>query len=169
MKHETGKLHLTKQIPSLLINDKKVKNPEVIAASFNTIFLTVTENVNLNQEVRADVISFLKEAFPKKFPCIKTIPTTEADKNIIHSVKAKNSCGYEGIISQTLKICPSLICHPLTLICNHSFRGFLPDRHKISVVKPLYKKGDKTSMSNYSPISALTTLSKVLKKVIYTS
>jgi hypothetical protein len=68
------------------INDEKVKDPEVIAVSFNTIFLTITENLNVHQEVRADVISYLKEEFPTKFFGIKTIPTTEIDKKYTHQV-----------------------------------------------------------------------------------
>jgi hypothetical protein len=35
------------------------------------------------------------------------------------------------------------------------------------MVKPLFKKGDKSSTTNYRPISLLTVSSKVLKKVIY--
>jgi hypothetical protein len=38
IKHKTGKLHLTEQIPSLLKNDEEVKDPEVIADAFNTFF-----------------------------------------------------------------------------------------------------------------------------------
>jgi hypothetical protein len=35
--------------------------------------------------VRGDVISFLKEAFPRKLPGVKTIPTNETEiKSIIH-------------------------------------------------------------------------------------
>jgi hypothetical protein len=37
----------------------------------------------------------------------------------------------------------------------------------MSVVKPLYKKGDKTSMTNYRLISLSTTFSEVLEKVMY--
>jgi aspartate aminotransferase-like enzyme len=47
IKQGTGTLHLTEQIPSLLINDEKVMNPEEIAGAFNTFFLTIAENLNL--------------------------------------------------------------------------------------------------------------------------
>jgi hypothetical protein len=44
--------------------------------------------------------------------------------------------------------------------------GIFPDHLKISVVKPVDKKGDKTNMSNCRPVSLLTTFSKVLEKVM---
>jgi hypothetical protein len=48
--------------------------------------------------VRGYAISFLREAYPRKFPGIKTIPTTETEiKSIIQSLKARNSSGYDGI------------------------------------------------------------------------
>jgi hypothetical protein len=89
----------------------------------------------------SDVISFLKEAFPRKFPHTKTIPVTETEiKIVIHSLKAKNSSGYDRITSKIIKVCASLISHPLTHICNHPlFTGIFPDCLKISVVQPLYK------------------------------
>jgi hypothetical protein len=40
IKHESGKLHLTEQIPPVLINSEKVNDPQVrvIADAFNTFF-----------------------------------------------------------------------------------------------------------------------------------
>jgi len=35
------------------------------------------------------------------------------------------------------------------------------------VVKPLFKKGDKTKLLNYRPISMLRSFSKLLEKVMY--
>jgi hypothetical protein len=35
------------------------------------------------------------------------------------------------------------------------------------VVKPLYKKGDESSMTNYSPVSLLTVFSKVFDKAMH--
>jgi hypothetical protein len=119
--------------------------------------------------VRGDAISFLKEAFPRKFHGVKTIPATETEiKSIIHSLTAKNSLGYDQITSKILKVCASLIKHSLNHIYNHSlFTGILPGNLKISVVRPLYKEGDRTNISHYRPISLLTTFSQVLEKVMH--
>jgi hypothetical protein len=49
IKQETGKIHMTKQMPSLLINNEKIKDPEKVANVFNSFFLSVSENLNLHQ------------------------------------------------------------------------------------------------------------------------
>jgi hypothetical protein len=75
-------------MPSLLTNNKNVKDPETLANAFNSFSLTITESLNLHQLGREDAISFLKDAFPIKFPVLKIIPTTETEiKSIIHSLK----------------------------------------------------------------------------------
>jgi hypothetical protein len=52
---------------------------------------------------KEDFISFLKDVFHVKFPGIKIIPTTKTEiKSIIHSLKSKNSSGYDKITSKTL-------------------------------------------------------------------
>jgi hypothetical protein len=66
-----------------------------------------------------------------------------------------------------MKPCASLISRPLNHIHNHSlYTGIFRDRPKISIVKLLFKKGDKTSMTNYRPISLLTVFTKVLEKIM---
>jgi hypothetical protein len=74
--------------------------------------------------VKGDAISLLTDLFPRKCHDIKIIPTTENEiKCIIHFLKTKYSLGSDGRIT-TQKI-------------------FLK-KLKISVVSPLYKKGDNT-------------------------
>ena len=42
-----------------------------------------------------------------------------------------------------------------------------PDKHKIAILKPLFKKGSKTEAKNYRPISLLPLISKIVERVIY--
>jgi hypothetical protein len=46
-------------------------------------------------------------------------------------------------------------------------QGNSPERLKFSLIKPIYKTGDKSSPSNYRPISPLPAFSKIFEKVIY--
>ena len=45
--------------------------------------------------------------------------------------------------------------------------GIFPDDLKIDKIIPLYKKGDINSITNYRPISLLSTLSKIFERVIF--
>ena len=45
--------------------------------------------------------------------------------------------------------------------------GYFPEELKLSRVKPLYKNGDSTLISNYRPIYLLPSLSKVYERVIF--
>jgi hypothetical protein len=38
IKQGTGKIHVTEQMPSLLINNEKIKDPEKVADVFNSLF-----------------------------------------------------------------------------------------------------------------------------------
>jgi hypothetical protein len=110
----------------------------------------------------------LKDA-SKRFPVLKIIPTTETEiKSIIRTLNSKSSSGYDEITSKILKACVSLISHPLSHICNHSLHtGIFLDHLKISIVKPLYKKGDKANMTNYRSTALLITFYKVPEKIMY--
>ena len=93
--------------------------------------------------------------------------STEEITPIIKSLKTKSSSGYDEITTKLLKISINYICSPLTHICNNSIStGIFPERLKFSIIKPLFKKGDRTTPSNYQPIS-LTALSKVIEKALY--
>jgi len=45
--------------------------------------------------------------------------------------------------------------------------GTFPTRLKYAIVKPILKKGNKENVTNYRPISLLTSFSKVFEKLIY--
>ena len=97
------------QVPTLLVNDKKLKDPKNGANAFNNIFTAITENLNIQHIEKGDAILIIKDAFAGKFSSIKIIPINEAEiKNIMLSLKPKKSSGYDEITSKILKACPSL-------------------------------------------------------------
>jgi hypothetical protein len=162
-------VHPTEQVPSLVVSSEKLKDPKIMASAFNNFFLMVTEKLNIQKFEKGDALSFLKDLLPENFSGIKIIPITEAViESVMYSLKPKNSSGYDEINSKILKACASVSSHSLSFICNHSvYKGIFPDCLKIAVVKPLYKKGDKTNMTNYRPISLLKGFSKVFEKAMH--
>ena len=60
------------------------------------------------------------------------------------------------------------IINPITYIINRSFEcGVVPDEMKIAKVIPIFKSSDRNSITNYRPISLLTSFSKLLEKLMY--
>ena len=85
------------------------------------------------------------------------------------NLSSKNSCGLDGISSKLIKIIEPAIIKPLTLLINQVLNtGIFPDELKIAKVIPLFKKDDPKLLKNYTPISLLPTISKVIEKIIFT-
>jgi len=56
----------------------------------------------------------------------------------------------------------------LTYISNAALNsGVFPDRLNYAIVEPIHNKGSKQDISNYRPITLLTSFSKVFEKIIY--
>lgn len=88
-------------------------------------------------------------------------------ESIILSLRSDSSTGCDGISPSVLKSSREFIIPAVTHICNTSFRtGVFPKALKKALVHPIYKSGDKNNLANYKPISILTTLSKILEKLL---
>ena len=69
-----------------------------------------------------------------------------------------------------LKICDYAVVKPLIIIFNNSLnQGIFPKPWKQANVTPIHKKGDKTDVSNYRPISVLPICGKIFERIIYNS
>ena len=88
---------------------------------------------------------------------------------IISKLPVKHSSGYDNISNVLLKRLSSILSPILCKLCNMSLTtGVFPHTMKIAEVVPLYKGKNPYEECNYRPISLLTTMSKILEKVMYT-
>lgn len=131
--------------------------------------ITLKNNSGTNHTNNSTPLAYLKQNFRQTISPIKLKHVTTHDVNkIIHSLKGKDSHGYDEISTRILKTSAPYILSPLTYITNKILlTGIFPDRLKFSEVKPVLKKGEETEFSNYRPISLLTSFSKIIEKIIY--
>jgi len=74
----------------------------------------------------------------------------------------------DGLSNKILKLCSSQISKPITYIFNKSLIcGICPHRLQYAIKKPFFKKGDKSQVSNYRPISLLNGFSKIFESLIF--
>ena len=84
------------------------------------------------------------------------------------STKSKISSGLDEISSAILKLFEEKVLRELSYIFNLSLsQGKLIEFFKLAKIVPVYKKGKKTDVNNYTPISLLYVFSEILKKLVY--
>jgi len=151
-------------IASISVDGKPTCDGQTIADTFNKHFVLtaqdmLTTKLKINMPTNhTNPIHYLTSAFNHPFPPIKinNISTTELE-NITKTLKTKNSYGYDEIPTKILKTCIYYISSPLTYIINRMLStSTFPNRLKFSTVKPLFKTGEKKYITNYRPISLLT-------------
>jgi hypothetical protein len=97
----------------------KARGPHV-AENINEYFLSLADNVanlaenSLGGSSDREFLSYMEQAIRSKFPkiCYKPVTTKEIEK-IIHSLKNKDSCGYDLISFRVLKLSSQYISSPL--------------------------------------------------------
>ncbi|CAH2245001.1 jg6941 [Pararge aegeria aegeria] len=88
-------------------------------------------------------------------------------KGILGNLKIHCAPGDDGVSSGLLRKFHDILCFPIDHLCNLSLTSdTFPSIFKQAIIIPIYKSGDKMTVSNYRPISLLKVLSKVLEKVV---
>jgi len=154
--------HQSSQYPPMNNGDNELVTENKDKANiFNKHFLTFSNIDSEGSQLPADTsyTDVTKEAI---------VTNDDEVLSILKSLKTNKASGPDGISPKLLKEAAPSICSSLTKLFNLSFRlGKVPVLWKQANVVPIFKKGDKTLVTNYRPISLLSVVGKVLERVTF--
>jgi signal recognition particle subunit SEC65 len=162
-----GKIKKTETVEKLNINGESLSDPVDIANSFNKFFVAVgqqiSDNVSPISKNPEDYIHYNQDV-----PDMLLQNTTpEHVKKIISKLQPKLSFDANGVSTKMIKFIGDVIALPLSHIFNISLReGVFPHKLKMCRVIPIFKAGNAQDCDNYRPISLLSSISKVLEKIV---
>lgn len=164
MKELTGKGSKTDSI-NLRHDGKEITDPMQLCNLFNNFFIS-------SSQVQRCADGSVQPTLPittKSDKCIFLHPVDEYEiMDIIRHISIKKSSGLDQIPCHILKNVAHLIAKPLSFIINNSLlEGTFPSQLKRSKVIPIYKKGDKTEIENYRPVSVPSAFSKIFERIMY--
>ncbi|MCP4458099.1 MAG: hypothetical protein GY816_08775 [Cytophagales bacterium] len=93
--------------------------------------------------------------------------STSKIRKILKDVNVNKSVGPDGIHGKVLKYCRDGIAYPLAVLFKISYNmGQIPAEWKMANVVPVHKKGPKSAVENYRPISLTSLVMKVFEKLV---
>ena len=143
------------------INNTLTANKQSIATAFNDYFTNIGPNlaktIPINNQNSTNSLSYLHRDSMVLYPM-----DAYEIRNIICNMESKSSCGIDQIPISIIKSVADQISPALASIINNSFNsGSFPDALKFVKITPILTDGDKTIISNYRPVSLLSTFSKI--------
>jgi hypothetical protein len=152
-------------IPEIIHNGNSVNDPMQIAARFNEYFSSIGEQ--LDRSIPPSMNSPLDYMGPPNLNSFFCSPVTVADVSEIIKSFPNKGCPTNFVPAYVFKIISPYVCQPIADIFNESISlGIFPDCLKIARVVPIFKTGDRMSVTNYRPISTLPVLAKIFEKLM---
>ena len=154
------------------VNDNVLDATSQIAENFNNYFCNIADNLMNTSTSNSISHSFVhhKKFLQKRVQeSLFKEPTSPSEVyNAQAGLKTGQSSGLDNIPSFLLKIAAVVIAPTLSYFINLSFElGLFPESMKKAKIIPVFKTGDKLLMSNYRPISILSSFSKIFEKCIH--
>ena len=93
--------------------------------------------------------------------------TTQDVERLCAELDDNANPGPDGLPALFIKGCVPSLKVPIATLFNHSIKqGSVPQTWKKAFIFPIFKSGDRGSVSNYRPISMINTIPKLLDKAI---
>ena len=147
----------------LTVDNNHISSPKELAKTFNDYFistpLTIQNNLRITDENLINLVPFNNSTFFFS-------PTTPNEVNTI--IKRLKNCNVLfDIPAKLLKFTADNVSELISNLINHCISdACYPSIFKTAKVIPLFKKGCKSYLGNYRPISLLPSLNKIFEKVI---
>ena len=121
---------------------------------FNSYFV----NVGLNNQRTIEHVEFNMNQSSRQMQSAFLRPTSADEiQSIIGKLKNQTSTGPFGISNKLLKVYEWVVSPILATMINRCMSiGYFPELLKVAKVVPIYKEGDRDTISNYRPISPLS-------------
>ena len=150
-------------IPEQLSLDK-IEVPKInLPQTFAEHFKSKVDKIVLESKIDKNVYN----GIPKVLCNNLNFMTQENIAECIKSIKIKNNEGFDRIPQRVLVDGISNLLSPLTALFQLIYNERkVPDQWIVSKIIPIFKKGDKTKIENYRPISNLCCASKIFEKLI---
>ena len=121
----------------------------------------MTAKIPLTQR---DAASYLTNRIEHNFQ-ISPISPIEIDTvidELKHNGKNPNTI-CTSVLVNSKGILNPILCHLINLFVE---QGYFPNNLKTGCITPIFKGGDSEKISNYRPVCSLSTLSKIIEKVV---
>ena len=111
-------------------------------------------------------IPHITQSNPNNLTQLQTSPMEV--KSILETLQTGKASGPDNINNYVLKSCSSVLSYPLSTLFNLSLSSSkVPQAWKEANVTPVFEKDDPSDFKNYRPISLLSTLGKVMEKIVH--
>lgn len=145
-----------KPVSQISINGSIVNDPGDIACHLNEYFQSVFSKSGVcpanHTTFHPSDVSFIS------YPGVVSM---------LLNLKTKSSCGPDNLPNMFLKRYAESIAKFLVIIYRNSLlHGKLPDDWRVARVVPIHKKGDRSLLENYRPISLTSSCCKLLEHII---
>jgi hypothetical protein len=162
-----GKSKKSESVEKISVNGITTSDPCEIANRFNSFFVSVGQQISNSVPPIAkspeDYVNYERE-IPEM---LMQNTTPEHVKKVIRQLKAKQSSDANGVSSKMIRFIGDVIANPLSHIFNISLNnGVFPSKLKLCRVIPIFKAGNSLECDNYRPISLLSSISKILEKIV---
>ena len=146
-------------------NGTKVQESDV-STEFVDYFTNIATNLtNQLPNSPTNPIQYLRSRNINSFVFFCT--NAEEIGDIVDDLK-DNGTGLNKISNSILKYSNKEISQILSKIINKCIlQGYFPQELKTGCITPIYKNGDKNALKNYRPVCSLSSLSKIIEKLVY--